>query len=266
LRNIEMMSPHIGECSTGIFLIRSPLWKMLVNSLRTKDLVVTSHRSWADPHIPVRTFGNIFRCQVAWLGWFADADSNPFQITDTAIPDVFHRLAKAVPELASLLAARLENDAGLRDFAYQLSPLSYIMRQWLFTVDVFSRASGQDALNRVPVIRCADHDGIQSIEPQQLAKVDKGFQPSILAALGSLSILGFDGLDRMIDPIFDNIAHRHDFNLLVAEELIQVSQALLPDSDEAKGYPIRGGMGPRDRRCDPGRGRQQCRGRNKFAA
>src|SRR5262245_7571227 len=171
LRDIEMVSAHIGHLPAGEFLIFTPSRKVIVNRLGAQFVVKTPFRGWTKPEVPVNPVRQRLRRQVARLGRPADADADRLQFANPAVADQFDRQTETIVELASLLTARLENDVILRNCFDDPPTFSNVVSERFFAVDVLFRLSREDARNGMPVVRGRDDDGVDVLAFDDLPKV-----------------------------------------------------------------------------------------------
>src|SRR5208282_152307 len=106
------------------------------------------------------------------------AHANGLEIADPAVANQLASAAEVV--VGPLLAARLEDHVVLANRVAHGAALDDGERQGLLAVDVFPRLAGLDHRDRVPVVRCADLDGVDIVAAQDLAEIDA----CVAAAIG----------------------------------------------------------------------------------
>ena len=115
--------------------------------------------------------------------------------------------------------------------------LGNVVRQRLLAIDVLARLRGQDAGDRVPMVRRGNHDGVDVFAFDDLAEVRIRVAALVLGLLvGPVTFL--DNLFGVVHSLGNDIAHGHDLDILHAEKTAQVSPAHRADADEAQREPI----------------------------
>jgi len=99
----------------------------------------------------------------------------------------------------------------------------------LFAVDVFARAYGGDGDGHMPVVRGADHDGVDVFAIEDLAEIE-------MVACVRCGVLGFGFQPaRLVD-----IAAGNDFVLFGEFQLAQQILSATAGADGAYAYPVVG--------------------------
>src|SRR5690606_36176912 len=114
----------------------------------------------------------------------------------------------------------------------------------LFAVDVLARLGGSDDGNRVPVVRCRDHDGVDIIAFEDFPEILIGITGRESAGGDLLAVMEIDkGLSRLASsesaiPVpatsTIDVAHGHDLNAVLLQEARNVIHAHVAGADEAQ--------------------------------
>src|SRR5262245_5321684 len=234
LCDVEMVRAHVGQTAAGVFAVIAPGREVIVNSLRTEDLVVAAFGRGAEPEVPVGPWRHRLLGQVARDGRVADADVDRLHLANAAVAHALRCLAEHAAVFAALLAAGLENDLRFLDLVHNDAALGDIVRQRLFAVNVLAGAGSVDARDGVPVIGRCDHDGINVLAGQQVAEVIVSLAALVraLAFLSRVAILHV--LSGALPPLRDYIADGEHLHVAPAQKPTQMAAAHNPNADEAK--------------------------------
>ena len=177
----------VGHLAAGVFVepaefVRRPAVDHPVPPLAFH---VVGQRGRPEPEVPVQAFGHIDLGDGVAGGVAADARLDLLDLADAAVPHQLAGEAEFAAELAALLAADLENPAGvLGDLDHGLALVDGEGER-LLAVDVLLFAHGLDGDEGVPVVGHGDGDGVDVRVVQQLSEV--------LVALGVEAVLFHDG-------------------------------------------------------------------------
>ena len=108
LSDIEVMSTHVGKPPIAVLTVTAPGREVVMHIIRTEDFIESTHRSWAEPSIPINSFRSWFGRKVAWLGWSTYAYTDFFQFPNRSAPYHFHGAAKFPSVFRALLTAGLK--------------------------------------------------------------------------------------------------------------------------------------------------------------
>jgi hypothetical protein len=164
---------------------------------------IVHQRARPQPHIPVqprRDWGDAEGA--AWVA--ADATLDAADLADAAVADQLSGQAEAAVVLGALLAAGLQDAAGLPGYPHQLLALVDRQGQRLLQVHVLAASHRLDGDEGVPVVGGGDGDGLDVAVLQQAAVVlepahfPEAVHPHLLAGtveVAAVHVAGGDVLD-----------------------------------------------------------------------
>ena len=207
---------------------------MVVVSRWAENLVVGTKFGRAKPEVPVDIVRLRFFRQITCDRRAADADSDLFHVADAAVANELDGLAELAVEFAALLAAGLKDDFVLVDRVDDQSSLANRVRKRLFAIDVFLGSGGLQTGDRMRVIGRGDHNGVDILAGQQLAKIRVDGTAFVRAALLPIGVVPVHTALRRFAPRLLDITDGNDLDIVEASKAARVTTPLHADADHAE--------------------------------
>lgn len=182
----------------------------------------------AEPFVPVQPGGNFLSGQGIGGGGASHVHLDQLDAPQLAFADQVGRMDEF--GIGPLLASHLQYPAVFAHGLAQLLSLVYGQRQRLFEVDVLAGPAGCDRDQRVLVVGCRDHDGVDVVPREQvliiLVQVDLAFLP-VLGVIFLHALLEAGSFDVV------DVASCQHADAVDRKEARQQVHRLLTETDEA---------------------------------
>ena len=173
VRGVEVVRAPAGDHAEAVGLVAQPAGPVGLVGLRVDaGLGVIGLLGRAEPHVVVEVGGHGLLGGVGLRGVGGQADLDALEPADTPAADKLARLAellRGVPR--ALLAADLEDAAGLRHGLAQQHALGVGHRERFLEIDILAGVNGGDGDLGVPVVRQTEDDSVNVPAREQLAVV-----------------------------------------------------------------------------------------------
>ncbi len=230
----------------GAELLAAEPARAVVAFLRVNALLRVVHVGGrAQPHLVVEVLRDGHLGLLGARGVAGEAYRHRLELADAPVADELGRVAEL--GRGALLAADLEDAPGAVDRVAEGPALGDRERGRLLEVDVLAGLDGGDRGERVPVIRCADEDGVHVLVRQQLPVVGIG-RDAIVGPARLLRVVAVHEDPRVLDPPAVEVADGHDPGGVVlphARHVVRPRDA--PGADRAHVDAVAGGGRPEDR-------------------
>ena len=169
------MRAHVAEAAAGVFAVAPPLGEMAMNVGGAQHGAKGALGCRAKPHVPVDAVGFFLGEQITGKAGGANADLDFADFTHAAVADAFHGLAEVTAKLRALLAADLIDDVVFAGGFHGLQRGADGDGEGFLAVHILLGLGGHDGRDRVPMIRSADHHGIDAFVSEGFAEILGGF-------------------------------------------------------------------------------------------
>src|SRR5438093_4759514 len=178
-------------------------------------------RGGAEPHVPVEPLRHRLGLERPAPRTVRDPRFDALDLAEAVVADQLAGEPKA--RVRPLLAAGLEDPAGLALGADELPALLDGEGERLLTVDIFAGLHRGIRDQGVPVVRCADNDGVDILPAQQLAEV------------AELSAVRAKRPGRFLPVLAVHVADRRDLDAGLAADRHGVAQSLAEAAPRSAG-------------------------------
>ena len=166
LRDVQVVRAPVGHLAAGVVV---PPAELVVAVRLLALLAIGDLRGRAEPEVPVQALGDRrFRDRAA-RRVAVDAALDGLDLADAAGADQLDRQAEHAAEIGSLLAAGLQDAAGVLDRLLDRQRLGDGQRQRLLAVDVLAGLEGLDGDLGMPVVGRGDEQAIERLVVDEVA-------------------------------------------------------------------------------------------------
>ena len=191
LGDVEVVGTPVGHLAAGVLV---PPAELVVAVRLVALLAIGDLRGRAEPEVPVQALGDGRLRERAARRVAADAALDGLDLADAAGADQLDRQAEHAAELGALLAAGLQDAAGVLDHLLDRQRLGDGQRQRLLAVDVLAGLERLDGDLGVPVVGRGDEQAVERLVVDEVAVVLgvglEVLEPSLAHHLGGALAMG----------------------------------------------------------------------------
>ena len=208
-----------------------------------KAAVVGPVGGGAEPHVPIHPFGGRLGGKRAFRRRAADRHMGGNHLAKHSVTNELDGSYELAAIRRALLHSSLENTARAADFADDVPRLANGQRQRLFAIDVLSRVGGHDGHRGMPMVRCADDNGIKIRPCQHIPEITIFGASFVLAGFLLVGVCLLREIVGVVHLAGIDVADGNDLHARHFKKIPQMSCRHAARADDTDGDSVVGGRG-----------------------